>query len=148
MRTNAGEFRSEHYILATGAWSNQLLPIPVTPKKGQMLCVRVPGVQFDRDANSNGSLPVRNYPCNGYYMARTLILCRDGMAGLRSGPPAKMWASLPVIRRKKCSSYSREQFAFIRNWEIIQFKKFGGGFDRQLPMSRPFSAHPTVKISL
>ncbi len=32
---------AEHYVLATGAWSNDLLPIPVHPKKGQMLSVRV-----------------------------------------------------------------------------------------------------------
>lgn len=40
--TSAGEFRADHYILATGAWSQALLPIPVVPRKGQMLSVRVP----------------------------------------------------------------------------------------------------------
>lgn len=34
-------FYAEHYLLATGAWSQELLPIPVHPKKGQMLSVRV-----------------------------------------------------------------------------------------------------------
>ncbi|RUR72662.1 hypothetical protein PCC6912_61280 [Chlorogloeopsis fritschii PCC 6912] len=42
VQTNAGVLRAEHYILATGAWSNQLFPLPVRPKKGQMLSVRVP----------------------------------------------------------------------------------------------------------
>lgn len=42
VRTTAGELHASHYVLATGAWSNELLPIPVYPKKGQMLCVRVP----------------------------------------------------------------------------------------------------------
>lgn len=42
VKTNAGEIRAEHYVLATGAWSNELLPIPVRPVKGQMLSVRVP----------------------------------------------------------------------------------------------------------
>ncbi len=32
---------AQHYVLATGAWSKELLPIPVHPKKGQMLSVRV-----------------------------------------------------------------------------------------------------------
>ncbi len=32
-------------MLATGAWSAQLLPVPVTPRKGQMLSVRVPSRQ-------------------------------------------------------------------------------------------------------
>ena len=42
VQTNAGVFRAEHYVLATGAWVNELLPLPVYPKKGQMLSVRVP----------------------------------------------------------------------------------------------------------
>jgi glycine oxidase len=42
LKTNQGELRSAHYVLAAGAWSGQLLPIPVSPKKGQMLSVRVP----------------------------------------------------------------------------------------------------------
>lgn len=42
VRTSAGEFQAEHYILATGAWSNALLPMPVRPKKGQMLSVQAP----------------------------------------------------------------------------------------------------------
>lgn len=33
---------SDRYILATGAWSQKLLPIPIYPKKGQMLAVQVP----------------------------------------------------------------------------------------------------------
>lgn len=40
IRTSAGDFQAEHYVLATGAWSNQLLPLPIYPKKGQMLAVR------------------------------------------------------------------------------------------------------------
>jgi len=62
LRTNVGDLRAGHYILAAGAWSNQLLPIPVTPKKGQMFSVRVPGVSGENDANSNGSLPVSELP--------------------------------------------------------------------------------------
>ncbi len=42
VRTSAGEFQAEHYVLATGAWSNALLPMPVRPKKGQMLSVQAP----------------------------------------------------------------------------------------------------------
>ena len=33
---------AQHYILATGAWSQQLLPIAIVPRKGQMLSVVVP----------------------------------------------------------------------------------------------------------
>jgi thiazole synthase len=42
VQTSAGVSRAEHYVLAGGAWSNELLPLPVRPKKGQMLSVRVP----------------------------------------------------------------------------------------------------------
>ncbi|MEM8502039.1 MAG: glycine oxidase ThiO [Cyanobacteria bacterium P01_D01_bin.1] len=42
LRTSAGEKQADHYVLATGAWSGELLPIPVTPTKGQMIGLRVP----------------------------------------------------------------------------------------------------------
>lgn len=41
LRTTAGEKQAERYVLATGAWSGELLPIPVSPRKGQMFSVRV-----------------------------------------------------------------------------------------------------------
>ncbi len=51
VQTSVGVSRAEHYVLATGAWSNELLPIPVSPRKGQMLSVRVP--------NFNNSFPLQ-----------------------------------------------------------------------------------------
>ncbi len=42
VQTNAGTIRAEHYVLASGAWSNELLPLPVRPRKGQMLSVQIP----------------------------------------------------------------------------------------------------------
>ena len=42
VQTNAGVIRAAHYVLAAGAWSNEFLPLPVRPRKGQMLSVRVP----------------------------------------------------------------------------------------------------------
>jgi thiazole synthase len=42
VQTNTGMIRAAHYVLATGAWSNELLPLPVHPRKGQMLSVKVP----------------------------------------------------------------------------------------------------------
>jgi glycine oxidase len=42
LQTTAGDWRSQHYILTTGAWSQALLAVPVTPRKGQMLSVQVP----------------------------------------------------------------------------------------------------------
>jgi glycine oxidase ThiO len=45
LATSQGEMSAQHYILATGAWSQQLLSIPVVPRKGQMLSVIVPAAQ-------------------------------------------------------------------------------------------------------
>lgn len=42
LTTTAGDWQAGHYILATGAWSQELLPIPVQPCKGQMLSVGLP----------------------------------------------------------------------------------------------------------
>lgn len=42
VETDQGLFRSEHYVLATGAWSGRLLSVPVYPRKGQVMEVRAP----------------------------------------------------------------------------------------------------------
>ncbi|MHC5594547.1 MAG: glycine oxidase ThiO [Nostoc sp.] len=44
VQTNTGIIRAAHYVLASGAWSNELLPLPVLPRKGQMLSVRIPEI--------------------------------------------------------------------------------------------------------
>lgn len=41
MHTSNYFLESDRYILATGAWSQELLPVPIYPKKGQMLAVQV-----------------------------------------------------------------------------------------------------------
>lgn len=40
--TSQGEFTAQTYILATGSWAKELLPIPIHPVKGQMLALRMP----------------------------------------------------------------------------------------------------------
>ncbi|WP_088890910.1 glycine oxidase ThiO [Leptolyngbya ohadii] len=42
LRSNLGDRTAEHYILATGAWSQSIIPVPVQPCKGQMVAVQVP----------------------------------------------------------------------------------------------------------
>ncbi len=42
LETSQGNMSAQHYIVATGAWTQQLLPIPVIPRKGQMLSLLVP----------------------------------------------------------------------------------------------------------
>jgi glycine oxidase ThiO len=38
--TPNGRLEAAHYVLSTGAWSQKLLPIPVQPRKGQLLSLR------------------------------------------------------------------------------------------------------------
>ncbi|ACK70007.1 glycine oxidase ThiO [Gloeothece citriformis PCC 7424] len=40
--TSRGEIEGQTYVLASGSWVNQLLPLPVRPVKGQMLSLRMP----------------------------------------------------------------------------------------------------------
>jgi thiazole synthase len=40
--TDLGLLTAENYVLATGSWSSQLLPLPIRPVKGQMLSLRMP----------------------------------------------------------------------------------------------------------
>ncbi|MBC6419345.1 MAG: glycine oxidase ThiO, partial [Prochloron sp. SP5CPC1] len=42
LRTAQGKFQGAKYVLATGSWCNQLLPLPVRPVKGQMLSLGMP----------------------------------------------------------------------------------------------------------
>lgn len=39
LETSNGKMAAKHYLLATGAWTKSLLPLPITPRKGQMLSV-------------------------------------------------------------------------------------------------------------
>ncbi|WP_322878307.1 glycine oxidase ThiO [Pseudocalidococcus azoricus] len=39
--TTAGIWQADHYVLASGAWSQSLLPIPVISRKGQMLALKL-----------------------------------------------------------------------------------------------------------
>jgi thiazole synthase len=42
VQTSTGMMTAQHYVLAGGAWSSELFPLPIRPKKGQILSVRVP----------------------------------------------------------------------------------------------------------
>lgn len=47
IHTSAGEWQAPQVVLASGAWSQELLPLPVTPRKGQMLSVQAPREQAE-----------------------------------------------------------------------------------------------------
>ncbi|MGD1900866.1 MAG: glycine oxidase ThiO [Geitlerinemataceae cyanobacterium] len=51
LQTSAGFATAERYVIAAGAWTHQLLPVPVVPQKGQMLSVRAPVVDGTRALN-------------------------------------------------------------------------------------------------
>ena len=57
IQTSAGDWQAQTYVLATGAWSKDILPLPVYPTKGQMLSVRVPSDFFRNEAENN--LPLK-----------------------------------------------------------------------------------------
>ncbi len=46
--TSKYKLQSDRYILATGAWSQELLPVPIYPKKGQMLAIQIPLTSPDK----------------------------------------------------------------------------------------------------
>jgi len=39
LATSQGNLQGDRYILSTGAWTQELMPLPVSPRKGQMLAV-------------------------------------------------------------------------------------------------------------
>jgi thiazole synthase len=51
LQTNQGLITADRYVMATGAWTHQHLPLPVVPRKGQMLAVRSPVVSGTRSLN-------------------------------------------------------------------------------------------------
>jgi len=51
LQTSAGFVTADRYAIAAGAWTHQLLPVPVVPRKGQMLSVRAPVVDGTRSLN-------------------------------------------------------------------------------------------------
>jgi glycine oxidase len=53
VKTSQCEYQASHYVLTTGAWTQELLPmIPVYPTKGQMLSISPP--------DQGGDLPLKN----------------------------------------------------------------------------------------
>jgi glycine oxidase ThiO len=48
LETTSGKLQADHYLLATGAWSRELMPLPISPRKGQMLSVFDPDRSLHR----------------------------------------------------------------------------------------------------
>jgi thiazole synthase len=92
VQTSAGLWRSPHYVLATGAWSRALLPVPVQPRKGQMFSVTVPSSAM---ASATAELPLQQvlYAPGAYIVPR-----RDGriVVGATSEPVGFMPGNTPA----------------------------------------------------
>lgn len=92
VQTSAGVWRSPHYVLATGAWSRALLPVPVQPRKGQMFSVTVPPSTM---ASATAELPLQQvlYAPGAYIVPR-----RDGriVVGATSEPVGFMPGNTPA----------------------------------------------------
>lgn len=109
VRTSVGELKANHYVLATGAWSHQLLPIPVQPKKGQMLSVQVP-------AGNRQPLPLQRvlYGSEVYIVPR-----RDGRVVIGATVEDVGWTpgNTPAGIQKLLSAAMR-LYPLLQDWEL------------------------------
>lgn len=64
IQTSVGIVHAEHYVLAAGAWSHELLPLPVRPKKDK--CYQCEYLK----------VPIASYPYSGFCLHRIFTWCR------------------------------------------------------------------------
>jgi glycine/D-amino acid oxidase-like deaminating enzyme len=55
LETSQGDLQADAYLLATGAWTRELLPLPVSPRKGQMISVFDPDRSLQRVIFGDGT---------------------------------------------------------------------------------------------
>lgn len=110
LTTTAGTWQAQTYILATGAWSAELLPVPIVPCKGQMLAVQGP---------TEAPLPLNQviFGQQTYLVPRrsgkVVIGATSEYVGLRAGnTPAGMQALLA----RAISLYPP-----LQDWPIVDF---------------------------
>ncbi|MEN9248682.1 MAG: glycine oxidase ThiO [Gloeomargarita sp. GMQP_bins_120] len=105
--TPSAIYQADHYILATGAWTHKLLNLPVYPRKGQMLALRMP-----RD-----TLPLRQVVFGPAY----LIPRRDGQlvvgatsedVGFQDGVTA---GGLQTLLQQAMATYPP-----LRDWPLVE----------------------------
>ena len=127
--TSVGELEAHKYVLATGSWSSELLPIPIRPVKGQMLSLRMPH-------EANQPLPLQKV----LYGERIyLVPRRDGR--LVIGATAEDVGWIPHNTPQGIQSLLQkaiELYPKVANWQI---EDFWWGFRPGTPDELPILGH-------
>ncbi|NJL46317.1 MAG: FAD-dependent oxidoreductase [Leptolyngbyaceae cyanobacterium SM2_5_2] len=115
-----GEFSAEHIVLAAGAWSYELLPVPVSQKRGKWpVCV------------CHRAIAHPNH-CNGCCLAKTFTLCLGRMGALCWALPARKSALrlvIPPLGLTNCWLTRRRCYPA---WLTLSWSKPGGATARLL----------------
>ena len=123
--TTSGVMSAEHYILATGAWSQQLLPIPVIPRKGQMMSVIVPPAQLD------------NLPLQQVLFGEDIYIVprRDGRVIIGATSEDVGFATNNTLAGvRQLTGNAAKLFPLLKDW---QFQEFWWGFRPATPDELP-----------
>jgi thiazole synthase len=131
--TSAGQQQADHYILAAGAWSSELLPVPVYPVKGQMLALRTPD-------HSPYRLNRVLYGEHIYIVPR-----KDGRIIL--GATSEEVGFTPHNTPAGISQLLNAAQTCIRRWRTSRSRNTGGGFVPPPPMTYRFWDPVPGKIS-
>jgi thiazole synthase len=110
--TSAGEIYGNCYVLATGAWAHQLLPVPVRPVKGQMLSLRMP-----REAHQPLPLEKVLFGPNTYLVPR-----QDGRLIIGATVEEVGWTSHNTPQGiQNLLGKATKLYPAIANWQIEEF---------------------------
>jgi thiazole synthase len=111
--TSAEEVYADNYILATGAWSHQLLPVPIRPVKGQMLSLRMP-----REAHQPLPLERVLFGANSSY----IVPRQDGRLIIGATVEEVGWTSSNTPQGiQNLLSKATRVYPAIANWQIEEF---------------------------
>ena len=127
--TSVGELEAKKYVLATGSWSSQLLPIPTRPVKGQMLCLQMP-----REENQPYPLQKVLYGDNIYLVPR-----QDGRLIIGATVEEVGWTPHNTPQgMQNLLQKAMQLYPEVANWQI---KDFWWGFRPGTPDELPILGH-------
>ncbi|VEP12773.1 Bifunctional protein ThiO/ThiG [Hyella patelloides LEGE 07179] len=127
--TSQEELEAAKYVLATGSWSSQLLPIPTRPVKGQMLCLRMPN-----QANQPYPLQKVLYGDNIYLVPR-----QDGRLIIGATVEEVGWTPHNTPQGiQNLLQKAMQLYPGVANWQI---EDFWWGFRPGTPDELPILGH-------